>query len=323
MRRVGSGMGMQRAAILGVALCASMAGAATPEASTRIASESCSLGMQVHVPAQLPESAALVVALHGCTQSAAEYAEQAGWNQLADRYGFVVVYPEQPSCANPWRCFNWFDPAQITRGQGEVGAIKDMIDSVRQEHDIAPDRIYVAGFSAGAATAVAMLAAYPDVFAAGAVAAALPYRIANGSADAMPSMLMGKDKSPAQWGDLVRQQHPGYQGGYPRLVVFHGNADRTVNPVNQRELTEQWTDLHGLDAEPDETSTVAGHPRDAFLGADGRARVVSYRIQGMSHALPVDPGAGPTQGGKTGTYAKDVDLYSSWVALQDWGLAGR
>ncbi len=305
------------AAVLGMLL----SGGASP--SLADGAEGCPLGFDLHVPAQLPASPALVVALHGCTQSAAEYAEQSGWNRLADRHGFVVLYPEQKTCGNSWRCFNWFDPAHILRGKGEVGAIKAKIDEVRAAHQIAPERIFVTGFSAGAASAVALLAAYPEVFQAGAVSAGLPYRIAASPNDAMPSMLMGKDKAPEAWGQLVRETHPGYAGGYPRLSVFHGTGDRTVNPLNQRELVEQWADLRGADLTPDETTTIAGHPREAFHGPDGTPSVVSYRIQGMAHALAVDPGEGPGQGGKVGTYAKDVGLFSSWLALLDWGLVSR
>lgn len=280
----------------------------------------CQVGGNVHVPDGVGPDAPLVVALHGCTQTAAEFEVQSGWSELADRHGFVVLYPEQPTCGNQFRCFNWFDPAEITRGGGEVAEILEMVTAAREEHSIDPGRIYVAGFSAGGAMTVALMASYPEVFRYGAVMAGLPYKIAAGPHDAFPSMMVGKDKSPGEWADIIRAEHPGYAGTFPKLIAFHGSRDRVVNSVNMRELVEQWTELLGADQSPDDEETARGHVRKVYEDARGEVAVTSYRFPTMGHAVPVDPGDGPEQGGQTGKYAKDVDLFGAREAAKAFGL---
>ena len=122
--------------------------------------------MFAYVPAALAPGSALVVVLHGCTQTAAGYDLGAGWSTLADRYGIVVVFPEQQSANNPNRCFNWFLPGDTNRSRR--GAL-DSSDGCA----LSPITTRRHGSSAracrrgGAMTSV-MLATYPDVFAAGA-----------------------------------------------------------------------------------------------------------------------------------------------------------
>src|ERR1019366_3033902 len=124
--------------------------------------------MFAYAPQAVAQDAPLVLALHGCTQTASVFSD-AGWNGLADTYKFYVVYPQQQSQNNTETCFNWFgntsgNTADITRGQGEAASIMAMIDTMKSTYSIDPKRIFVSGFSAGAAYAVALLAMYPDVF---------------------------------------------------------------------------------------------------------------------------------------------------------------
>jgi poly(hydroxyalkanoate) depolymerase family esterase len=281
----------------------------------------CELARHVHVPAHLPDSAPLVVVLHGCAHSAEQMAREVGWNELADRHGFCVLYPEQPRCANPLGCFNWFEPHHTARGQGEMKAIKAMVDQVRAERSIDPARIYVTGFSAGGAMAVALMSCYPEIFAGGAVMSGLPYRIASGAAEGFIAMSMSRDRTPKEWGDLVRGAVPGYPGRYPPVVVFHGQSDRMVVPANARELVEQWTDVHGTDAIADATETIHGHRRTTYAGPAGKPVVELYEVAGLPHAVAVDPGTGPQQGGTVGQYSRAADLCSAYRSLAFWGLA--
>ena len=280
----------------------------------------CAMSFTEYAPANAPEHAALVVALHGCGQSASDLARDAGWNKLADRFGFYVLYPQQPNCSNTLGCFNWFDPQQITRGHGEVRAIKEKIDDMKAHHSIDPARIYVAGFSAGAAMGVALLASYPDVFTAGAVMSGLPYKIATSSNEAWMMMSMSRELSPREWGDLVRQSNPGYTGSYPRVVFFHGASDFTVNPKNSKQLVKQWTDLQGIDTAPSSEDTVAGHRHTTYKNAGGTPVVELFEIRGMAHAIAVAPGSGEQQGGQAGRFSTDVGLYAPYRALSFWGL---
>jgi poly(3-hydroxybutyrate) depolymerase len=138
------------------------------------------LRMFAFVPEQLPRAPALVVVLHGCGQTAAGYDLGAGWSTLAKRYGFALLMPEQQGSNNAHTCFNWFNPEDTTRDLGEARSIRQMIARMVGEHKIDPRRIYVTGLSAGGAMTTVMLATYPDVFAGGAVIAAVAIALGDG-----------------------------------------------------------------------------------------------------------------------------------------------
>jgi poly(hydroxyalkanoate) depolymerase family esterase len=203
------------------------------------------LGMLTFVPDVLSPRPALVVVLHGSLQSAAEYDRGAGWSTLADQFGFALLMPEQTSQNNLTRSFNWFEPADTRRGEGEAHSIVQMVERMVRDHDIDPSRIFVTGLSAGGAMTLAMLATYPDVFAAGAVIAGLPYGAATNPHEALRGMFQAPPKSSSELGDLVRDASPN-TAVWPRLSVWHGSADRTVKPSNAGEILKQWLDVHDL-----------------------------------------------------------------------------
>src|SRR5262245_63757611 len=142
---------------------------------TAFGSNPGNLRMFVFAPSHKRPRPALVVALHGCTQTAASYDYGTGWSKLADRHGFVVLAPQQQKANNPNTCFTWFQPSDTTRGHGEAMSIRQMIDRTIIEHDIDRRHIFITGLSAGGAMASVMLAAYPEIFAAGAIVAGLPF----------------------------------------------------------------------------------------------------------------------------------------------------
>ncbi|MGH8584456.1 MAG: extracellular catalytic domain type 1 short-chain-length polyhydroxyalkanoate depolymerase, partial [Gammaproteobacteria bacterium] len=228
-----------------------------------------SLRMFEYVPDNLPARRALVVALHGCTQSAASYDDETGWRGLADRLQFAVLLPQQRPSNNFNSCFNWFEPGDIGRDQGEARSIKTMIERMVTDHAIDPQRVFVTGLSAGGAMTAVMLATYPEVFAGGAIIAGLPYRCATSPSEALNQcMRPGKNLTPARWGALVRaaSAHP---GPWPTVSIWHGDADPTVAPVNAAELIDQWTDVLGIDRVADVEDTVAGHPHRVFQDPQG------------------------------------------------------
>ncbi|UII30893.1 PHB depolymerase family esterase [Fulvivirga ulvae] len=278
------------------------------------------LSMYLYEPAAVAPNAALVLVLHGCSQNAGSFAMESGWNQLADQHGFYVIYAEQKSSNNSSRCFNWFENGDISRGAGEAASLKSMVDYVKANYTIDGNSVYVTGFSAGGAMTSVMMAAYPDVFSAGVVMSGLPYKVASGSNEAFMAMFGNINKSPQQLGNLVRNAFSSFNGNYPRLAVIHGASDYTVYFMNQRELMEQWTNVHGTDQVADLED--AGYEnnalvtRKAYKDQHGNDVVVTYSIDGMGHAIAVDPGSGEKQGGQTGTYASDVDLFSSYIAAQ-------
>src|SRR4051794_28123062 len=160
--------------------------------------------MFTYVPRKVSASPALVVVLHGCTQSAAAYDLGAGWSTLADRYGFALLLPEQTPANNPKTCFNWFLPGDTARDRGEALSIREMIERMILDHGIDRERIFITGLSAGGGMTSAMLAVYPEVFAAGAIIAGLPYGTAGNVQQAFESMFQGRVRSPQEWGDEVR-----------------------------------------------------------------------------------------------------------------------
>jgi len=180
-----------------------------------------------------------VVALHGCTQSADDYLTHSGWRELADRDGFVLVLPEQRITNNLNRCFNWFEDSDIRRGGGEALSVIQMVDAALSAYSLDPARVFVTGLSAGGAMTAVLLATYPDVFAAGALVAGLPFGCATSLTAAFACMSHGSDRTPLQWAQQLRAAFPGYSRPYPRVAIWHGTADATVSPVNAGESRDQ------------------------------------------------------------------------------------
>ncbi|HVH34946.1 MAG TPA: PHB depolymerase family esterase [Tahibacter sp.] len=277
------------------------------------------LRMFKYVPAGLPAGAPLVVALHGCAQSASSYDAETGWQLLADRWHFALLLPQQQSANNSSSCFNWFETGDTTRGQGEALSIKQMVDRMITDHASASGRVYATGLSAGGAMTAVLLATYPDVFAGGAVLSGLPYRCATSQTNAFSCMNPGTDLTPAQWGDKVRAASS-WTGPWPVVSIWHGDADYTVRPLNQAELMQQWTNVHGIDQTADVSDTVAGYPHKVYKDSSGTPLVETWTITGMGHGTPVDPGSGETQCGTAGAYILDVNICSSYYIARFWGL---
>ncbi|MEU1938088.1 alpha/beta hydrolase family esterase [Streptomyces coeruleorubidus] len=278
------------------------------------------LSMYAYAPEALPADAPLVIALHGCTQSASDYYAHSGWPKFADTYGFALVFPQTSSANNANSCFNWFEPGDSARGQGEALSIKQMVDKAVSLYGSDTRRVHITGLSAGGAMTANMLAAYPDVFAGGAIASGLPARCANSVAAAYTCMYSPPDRSPAQWGDLVRSAAPAGTTSWPRVAIWQGTADTTVKPANATELRDQWTNVLGIGQTPSRTESLgAGTTRSVYDDASGRPAVEVYSVSGMGHGLAVDPGSGPEQCGSTGTYYLDT-VCAGYHTARFWGL---
>ncbi|MGW4625299.1 extracellular catalytic domain type 1 short-chain-length polyhydroxyalkanoate depolymerase [Streptomyces rubiginosohelvolus] len=299
--------------------------AAALERVTSFGANPGGLNMYVYRPAALPANAPVVVALHGCTQSAQVYSDNAGLNTFADRHGFLVVYAETTTANNASKCFNWFQPGDTRRGQGEAASIRQMVAHAVTAYGADTDRVQVTGLSAGGAMTSVMLAAYPDVFAAGAVVAGIPYGCGTDVVSAFGCMSPGVDRTPAAWAQAVRDAHPGFAGPLPRVAIWHGDNDATVAPRNADELRDQWTAVHGLGQTPDRTSTIGPNStrRSEYLAADGGASVVEVnRVPGIGHGTPVDPGSGAEQCGATGTQHFIDSICSGYWITRFFGLDG-
>jgi len=298
----------------------------TLEQVTSFGSNPGNLEMFRYVPTSMPANAPLVVMLHGCTQTASDFSA-VGIDALADQFKFYVVYAQQQSANNPDECFDWFgqynnpaNKANITRGQGENESIKEMVDKMKADLSVDASRVYVIGFSSGAAMAAVMMAAWPDVFAAGGIDAGIPYNCPSTSnSDVFTCMNPGKTQTPAQWSQAVRAADPSWNGPWPRASIWQGTTDTTVSTSNAVELVKQWTDLHGLGQTPTSSAMDDGQQHDSFADSSGTAQVERWQIAGMSHGFAVDS---TTSCGTAGLYIYDEHICEVRHMITFFGLVG-
>jgi poly(hydroxyalkanoate) depolymerase family esterase len=280
------------------------------------------LQMLTYVPPHLPDSAPLVVVLHGCLQTAQAYDEGSGWSTLAKRYGFALLYAEQTRTNNPNCCFNWFRPRDARRGSGEALSIRQMITRMRRSHSIDSGRIFVTGLSAGGAMTAVMLATYPEVFAGGGIIAGLPFGAASDLRHVMAAMKKPRPRTAQHWGDLVRSASS-HNGRRPTVSIWHGTNDGTVAVTNADALLSQWLNVHGVPEATFAQTVVAGHCRRTWLNKKGEKVVEMTLIEGMDHGVPVRRTKAQDSAGDAGPFMLDVGLSSSLHLARSWGLVSR
>ena len=272
--------------------------------------------MHVYVPDTRPASPAIVVAMHGCGGSGPGFYSGSEFASLADRLGFVVIYPSAQQQAGFGNCFDtWSDAAKRRGGGSDPVSIVSMVTYVERTYGGDPNRVFATGSSSGGMMTNHMLALYPDVFKAGAAFMGVPFNCFANAADYPPgaSRCTGgsMNRTPQEWGDAVRQAFPGYTGPRPRIQLWHGTADTLVPYSLLQEEIEQWTNVFGLSQTP--TSTDTPQPnwnRRRYADAAGTVQVEAYSIQGAGHSLPAsgmaaaaiaffgldNPGPGPGPG---------------------------
>ena len=280
------------------------------------------LRMFSFAPESLQLSPALVVVLHGCGQNAAGYDLGAGWSTLAKHNRFALLMPEQQPSNNVNRCFNWFNPQDSKRGRGEASSIRQMIARMVRDHKIDKHRIFVTGLSAGGAMTSVMLASYPEVFAAGAIIAGLPYGVATNPREAAKRMFQSPARPASELGDLVRNASK-HHGPWPKVSVWHGGADRTIDPANADEIVKQWLDVHQLPSAPMSEGTVDGYPHQIWRNADRETVVESYTITNMAHGTPLGTAENGKRYGMQGAFLIEAGISSSYHIAKFFGLTKR
>jgi len=290
------------------------------ETMTAFGSNPGGLVANCYFPATLAPGAPLVVVLHGCTQSAAAYDQGSGWSELADRFGFALLFPEQSRANNHNLCFNWFSSGDIRRGQGEAASIAQMVRHMVASHDLDPARVFINGLSAGGAMTAAMLATYPELFAGGAIIAGLPYGVADNVPQALERMRgQGMPSRRALANKIANASD--HDGPWPTLSVWHGTADGTVVPANAAIIVDQWKDLIGLTA-AGEVDRVDGHQRTVWRDASGRVAIERFDINGMGHGTPLAT-RGEANCGKAGAHMLEAGICSTSRIASAWGLTGK
>ena len=262
--------------------------AANPLVEAPFAPNPGNLRMFFYLPRGLKPGAPLVVELHGCGQTAAGYDSGAGWSQLADRLGFAVLAVEQKAVNNPNTCFNWFNPEDVRRGEGEVASIAAMIQDMLARHRLDSTCVFITGLSAGGAMTAAMLACYPELFAGGAIIAGLPFGAAQNIRDALDSMRSAPLKTPRQWGDAVRAASP-HHGPWPSVSIWHGDLDGVVALNNAQASAAQWADVQGLALTEARQEMADGALRLRWMKA-GKPVLELQTIPGLGHGTPINSG---------------------------------
>ena len=276
------------------------------------------LKAKCYVPAQVAQKPALVVVLHGCTQTADGYDHGAGWSQLADDHGFILLFPEQQRSNNPNLCFNWFSRADNVRDRGETLSIRQMIETMIDAHGVDTSRIVITGLSAGGAMTSILLASYPELFAGGAIIAGLPFGAASNVQQALEAMRAPDTLSGDQLGDRVRSASD-HAGPWPRIAIWHGAADQTVKSSNADAILAQWLSVHELDEAPNSTEDISGHRYRIWHDAKGRALIEDYRITGMGHGTPLAT-TGNDACGTPMPHMLEAGISSTRRIAASWGL---
>lgn len=264
---------------------------------------------------------ALVVVLHGCTQTAAVYDRGSGWSQLAERHGFALLFPQQRRANNHNLCFDWFVPSDARRGRGEAASISQMIQHLAAQYGLDRSRIFITGLSAGGAMTSVMLACYPELFSGGAVIAGLPFASANTLPEALERM-RGQG-APSRRELAVRAMEAAEHNGHsPTLSVWHGTRDTIVDRSNATAIVHQWRDLHGLGTTGGIVETADGHRRETWSDAQGRVIIERYDIEGMGHGTPLAIRDGESCG-VAGPHMLDVGICSTRriARFGDWSPA--
>lgn len=266
----------------------------------------------------------LVVAFHGCTQSAESLNQLAGFTKLADQYKFALLFPEQRSANNPTLCFNWFKSQDVLPGNGELESVYQALQLMLKSHALDTNRIFSYGLSAGAMMSIAMMVNYPNKIKAGAAFAGAPFDFNRDYFSGLEQIVNPISKTTESLAKSITDLHLNQIVRLPQLSIFHGLADQVVDPENSLLLCKQWLRAQGVEEDIQFTNTYSSINNrlieQVFEKDSSTKLVILRRFEGLGHALPLEIGNEMKQGGVAGRYGKDIGYFSTWYVLKDWGL---
>jgi poly(hydroxyalkanoate) depolymerase family esterase len=256
---------------------------------------------RLYVPSGYKEqdSVPLIVMLHGCRQDAEDFAAGTQMNVLAEREGFLVLYPEQRLSANPLGCWNWFEPSNQERGSGEPSIIAGVTESVIADYSVDMSRVYVAGISAGGAMTSVMGATYPNLYGAIGVHSGLEYKAAGNSRMALAAQRDG-GPDPDQQGYLAFLSAREHARVLP-TIVFQGEEDEKVDVVNAHQTLSQWAQTNDYSYDGSNNDSITDEPADTFReqapegynyvryvyeNPEGDVIMEKWIVDGLGHAWP-------------------------------------
>jgi poly(hydroxyalkanoate) depolymerase family esterase len=233
----------------------------------------------------------MVVMLHGCEQSATEFAQGTRMNRLAEQKGYAVLYPQQSLSAHAQRCWKWYDKA-TQEGGGEVRLIAGTIEQVAERYPIDRSRIYICGISAGAAMANIVALHHPDLIAALGLHSGPAYGAGHGMINALSVMQHGASGQ----GDAAIAAVLSRRPAFPVMptILIQGAGDTVVRPINQTHLMRQSLLLNRMPADTavsvelkpagrgNRNPANAHQIRDFYVGKKLLLRVA--HIEGLDHA---------------------------------------
>jgi poly(hydroxyalkanoate) depolymerase family esterase len=280
---------------IALALASALAVFAAPKAAqaaqftpiTEFGENPGNLEMYVYVPDNIGPNPAILVSNHWCTGSAQNLYDWMQFDEMADQYGYIVVYP---SVTRASKCFDVASQASLTGTGGDSVSIKSMVDYAIDELGGDANRVFATGISSGAMMTNVLLGVYPEVFKAGSVYAGVPFTCfatTDGSEWNSTCATGQIDRTPQEWGDAVRSANPGYGGPWPRMQIFHGTEDQALYYPNFGEQIEQWTNVHGTD----QVAEFTDHPepnatRTRYGTTGGQALVEAVSFEGVDHSVP-------------------------------------
>jgi poly(hydroxyalkanoate) depolymerase family esterase len=266
------------------------ASAATLTEITNFGNNPTNLRMHLYVPDRVAAPRPpILVAVHYCTGSGPAFFSGTEFASLADQYGFIVIYP---SATRSGSCFDVSSAATLRHngGSDSLGIIS-MVNWVVANRNGDANRVYATGASSGGMMTNVLIGAYPDVFKAGASFMGVPFACFATTDGSMWNTQCANGQrimTPQQWGDLVRNAFPGFTGARPRMQIFHGTNDTTLQYPNFGEQIKQWTNVHGLSQTPSFTDTPQpGWTRTRYGGTGVMAPVEAISLQGVGHNLPL------------------------------------